>query len=187
MKLFSKVLLTSLLAVLVSAGVEGAVKTLKVLSIGNSFSNSVVGDLNRIVQRDPSVKLLLKRAALGGCSLERHWKEHLKSEKDPKYKPYRNGKSKNTLVELLKAEKWDIVTMQQVSTFSWKEETYEPFAGNIIALVRKYAPTAEIVSQQTWSYNSANLNLKRWKLTQKSMYEKARDAYAKFALRYKLR
>lgn len=187
MKQLSKILLASLLAFVMNAGLEGAEKSLKVLTIGNSFASSVVGELNRIVKSDPECKLVIKRANLGGCTLERHWREHLKGEKDPNYKPYRNGKNKNTLVELLKSDKWDIVTIQQASTGSFKPETYEPYAGNLIGLVRKYAPSAEIVIQQTWSYNQSNFQFKRWKIDQKTMYERARDAYEKMAKRYNCR
>lgn len=175
------------LAAAMFAAEASPVKTVKLLTIGNSFSNSALFDLRRCVMSDPSCKLVLKRASLGGCSLERHWKEHVKSEKDPKHKVYRNGKQKNSLKELLQAEKWDIITIQQVSSRSWQKETYEPYAKNLIALVRKYAPTAEIIVQQTWSYNASSPLLKKWKIDQTRMYEMARDAYAQLAERYKLR
>ena len=187
MKTVSKIL-TGLLLAAVLAVVEAAeVKSLKVLTIGNSFSNSAVGDLSRIVRSDPAYKLLLKRAALGSCSLERHWKEHLKAEKNPAHKVYKNGRKKYSLKELLQDQKWDIVTLQQVSSQSWRVQTFEPYAENLIALIRKYAPTAEIVLQQTWSYNASKEELKVWKLTQKEMYERIRDSYIQLANRYKLR
>lgn len=187
MKTVSKIL-TGLLLAAVLAVVEAAeVKSLKVLTIGNSFSNSAVGDLSRIVRSDPAYKLLLKRAALGSCSLERHWKEHLKAEKNPAHKVYKNGRKKYSLKELLQDQKWDIVTLQQVSSQSWRVQTFEPYAENLIALIRKYAPTAEIVLQQTWSYNASKEELKVWKLTQKEMYERIRDSYIQLANRYNLR
>ena len=58
MKTVSKIL-TGLLLAAVLAVVEAAeVKSLKVLTIGNSFSNSAVGDLSRIVRSDPAIWVL---------------------------------------------------------------------------------------------------------------------------------
>ena len=122
--------------------------------------------------------------------LEHHWNNFAKSEKDSSFKPYAGNKK--SLQELLAADKWDIVTIQQASRLSWKPETYQPFADNLIAAVRRLAPTAEIVIQQTWSYNSANPvlipgNPKSWKVDQTSMYEKLTAAYLQLAKKHRLR
>ena len=166
------------------------VKEIKILTIGNSFANSVIATLRQVVAADPSCKIKIAGANLGGCSLERHWNNFAKSEKDPSYKPYANRKK--TLQELLTQEKWDIVTIQQASPISWRAETYQPFADNLIAAVRKLAPTAEIVIQQTWSYNSAHPKLdpgdpKSWKINQTAMYEKLTAAYLQLAKKHRLR
>ncbi len=174
---------------------EPAVKSLKILAIGNSFTNSVVRQLNNIVAADPTCEMKLEQATLGGCSLERHWREHLKSEADPNYKSY-SGK-KYSLREKLTMDKWDIVIFQQVSHLSWQPESYEPYAGNLIKLIRELAPTAEIVIQQIWSYNAADARLKSefnpgtWKhngktLDQTMMYDLLTDAYNATAKKYNL-
>ena len=69
-----------------AAGVQA--QELKVLTIGNSFADSVFEFLPKIVQSVPDCQLVLERANIGGCTLERHWREVEKSEKDPNYKPY---------------------------------------------------------------------------------------------------
>ena len=84
------------------------------------------------------------------------------------------------------------MTIQQASRNSWRPETYQPFADNLIAAVRKLAPTAEIVIQQTWSYNSAMPRLnpgdpKSWKIDQTAMYEKLAAAYLQLAKKHQLR
>ena len=165
------------------------VREIKVLTIGNSFANSVMGALRQVVAADPSCKIKIVGANLGGCSLERHWNNFAKSEKDPSFKPYAGNKK--SLQELLTADKWDIVTIQQASHYSWKPETYQPFADNLIAAVRKLAPTAEIVIQETWSYNAAhpvlNPGKRSWGVDQTSMYEKLYDAYRNLAKKHDLR
>ena len=165
-------------------------REIKVLTIGNSFANSVIGSLRQVVGADPSCKIKIVGANLGGCTLERHWDNFTKSEKNPAFKPYANGKK--SLQELLTSDKWDIVTIQQASPKSWKAETYQPFADNLIAAVRKLAPTAEIVIQQTWSYNAADPRLnpsnpRSWKIDQTAMYEKLTAAYLQLAKKHQLR
>ena len=166
------------------------VREIKVLTIGNSFANSVMAALRQVVAADPSCKIKIVGANLGGCSLERHWNNFAQSEKNPSFKPYAGNKK--SLQELLAEDKWDIVTIQQASRFSWKADTYQPFADNLIAAVRKLAPTAEIVIQQTWSYNAAMPllnpgNPKSWKVDQTAMYEKLTAAYLQLAKKYRLR
>ena len=170
------------------------VKKLRILAIGNSFSISVDKELAKIVKSDPASEMRLRHAYIGGCSLQRHWEEHLKSEKDSAYKPY---SKKYSLRDLLTEDKWDIVTIQQSSPLSWKKETYEPYAGNLIKLVRELAPSAEILIQQTWSYNAASAQFRStwkyaWKyngqqVTQDLMYECLTDSYTSTAKQYKLR
>ena len=161
---------------------------LKVLTIGNSYAESVFSYLPKIAAA-AGYDLLLERANLGGCSLKRHWEEHLKSNENKTYKPYYG---KFSLKEKLSSCEWDIITIQQASYESWKEDSYEPYAGNIIKTIKRYAPKAEIIIQQTWSYNANNpqlikKNKESWGFGQKEMFEKLERAYRTLAERYQLR
>lgn len=169
-------------------------KELKVLAIGNSFSASAVRTLPKLTASVPGCRIILTGASIGGCSLKRHWDEWCKAEKDPKYAPYGlsfwdsanlSGKTnrRGNVNELLKNKnnKYDIITIQQNSANSWKYETYQPYAKNLIAVIKKYQPQAEIVIQQTWSYRSDSSRLKSWKIDNTIMYNKLEAAYAKLA------
>ena len=176
-------LAAALICGLALAAAEPAKKELKILTVGNSFTWSLRSCFPQVAEAG-GVKFKLAFANLGGCTFERHWKEYLKSEKDPSYKPYEN--KKKSLRDLLTEDKWDIVTIQQGSPLSWRAETYQPYANDLIKVIRELAPTAEIVIQQTWSYNAADprldLNAKRsWKIDQTGMYEKLTAAYRKLA------
>lgn len=129
-------------------------KELKVLMIGNSFSQSVLVYLPRIVKAERKHSLLLAQLMIGGCSLEHHVKMLKQSEADPSWKPYRTNyqkREKVSLPEMIVAEKWDVVTIQQASVLSWNKEKTQPFADELIAYIRKKAPQAEIVIHQTWA------------------------------------
>lgn len=179
------IFVVSLAAVLCLVAGALSAQSLKVLTIGNSFANSVFVCLPEIVKSVPGCELVLDRANIGGCSLERHWNELKKSEADPAYKPYDD---KYTLKDKLTSQPWDIITMQQVSTLSFKPESFEPWFKNLYDYVRQYAPQAEIVIQMTWSYRADH----RFFTSvlpggQNEMYEKLSLAYGQIAEKYQLR
>ena len=57
-----------------------------------------------------------------------------------------------TSKEMLQAEKWDIVTLQQVSGNSGRYETYHPYLKLMSEFVRNCAPSAKQYIHETWAY-----------------------------------
>lgn len=158
-------------------------KTIKLLTIGNSFANNAVKYLDRIVKAQGD-KLILGRANLGGCPMDRHWNN---AEKDIKI--YKHKGKKYTLKGMLEMQKWDVITIQQVSSKSYKRKTYEPYAGNLIAYIKKYAPQAEIVIHQTWAYRIDHpwFIKKGSKINQEKMFKALTKNYIWLAGKYNLR
>lgn len=179
MKRFSLFSILFLLAATVFGGGD-----LKVLTIGNSFADSVFRDLPAIAESMPGCTLKLERANIGGCTLQRHWEEIAKAEADPSYKPYYK---KFTLREKLESDKWDIVTLQQASPLSFKPETFEPYLGNLIEYVKKYAPQAEIVLQMTWAYRDDHPLFDKTLKNPEEMYQGILAAYDQYGKKYDLR
>ena len=169
---------------------------MKVLMIGNSFSICVGNNLPQIVKMSKKYHLHLTSAYIGGCSLETH-ADHLKqAENDPAPKPYlitiwdsADLRKKNTypgnVLELLKSNKYDVITLQQASHLSWNYATYQPYADTVINYIRKFNPQAKIMVQQTWAYRSDDPRLlpgeKSWGFDQQGMHERVRAAYHKIA------
>lgn len=165
-------------------------KPVKVLLIGNSFSVCAMPHLPKVAA-DLGVKLDIASLYIGGCSLERHWNNVLR-DSDKNFKPYaykRNNCGIETnlaanVCDALRSDKWDIVTIQQVSHLSWQKESYHPYGDKLVAKIRELAPTAKIVVQETWSYTPWDRRLGKWKIDQNEMYERLHDAYADFASMY---
>ena len=84
---------------------------LKLLSIGNSYTVNAHSLLRHIIEQHGKAKAVIGMAQVGGCTFERHWKMHLKSEEKPEYKPYKYNDKKMSLRDYLTAEKWDVVTI----------------------------------------------------------------------------
>lgn len=174
-RIVSSIILSIILAVTASAAERDS---LKLLTIGNSFSNDALGFLPQIAEAGGK-KLVVGRASLGGCSLERHAR-HLREALagDPKGKAYQ-GRS---LPEILSSREWDIVTIQQWSQLSFKPETFQPHADELIAAIRTYVPNAEIVVHQTWAYRDDHPWFQKSDgFTPAKMYEGLTATYKAFA------
>lgn len=177
-------------------------KQLKVLMIGNSFSVCLLWQFPQCAA-NAGHTLDLASLFIGGCPLEKHW-ENIQKYGNVDFKPYslkysyasvkkredsplyKLGRHTN-IPQALKADKWDIVTIQQASPKSPFPETYEPYIGNLISTIRKEAPSAEIVIQQTWSYSPYSKSLSKWNMTPQTMFAAVESAYSGFAQKYNLR
>ena len=161
-KLFSSV---AIFAVAVLGAAE-----MKVLTIGNSFSWSLQEHFPKIAKAQGDT-LKLAFANHGGCSIQRHWKYVTEEEADPAKKYYSLNKKKAKLREVLASEKWDIISIQQVSHRSYVKGSFYPELDKLVAYVKKYAPKSQIVFQQTWSYRTDSSYYQRRKIDQKKMDE----------------
>lgn len=154
---------------------------LRVLTIGNSFTDSLGLYWQQVVE-SAGCWLQFERANHGGCELHRHWGYVESEERDAECRMYHQGRFK--LRELLAQKPWDIVTLQQASHASWREETYQPFATNLLNYVRTHAPGAEVVIQQTWAYRADDPRLAdggEWGIGQTEMYERFTRAYGRLS------
>ena len=168
-------------------------KPLKVLMIGNSFSICNLWQMPQVAE-SMGKRLDLASLFIGGCSLERHWRNVEAAATNATFRPYRfdriiDGKrivEKGTanIPDALALDKWDIVTFQQASPLSWDAANYHPWGDNLVVKIRELAPQAKIVLQETWSYPTWDKRLKKFGFDQLEMYARLHDAYAAFAAKY---
>jgi len=165
---------------LLCANLHAEGKTVKILAIGNSFSNNALHYFRDIVLAS-SNQVVTAHAMIGGCDFERHMRHVDAFEanpEDPAGHPYPGKKS---LKALLTQERWEYVTIQQVSHKSFKPETFQPHADRLIAYIRKHAPQAEIVVHQTWAYRDDHPFWGLKDFNTDVMYRGLRAAYDGFA------
>jgi hypothetical protein len=162
-------------------------KTIRLLTIGNSFSENALTYLEALAESTGEVRFLVGRASLGGCSLEKHWNLAEYTARVSDYKTYRirtgaDGVAvEGSLQVALSLEAWDVVTLQQASWLGWRPETFQPHLKHLHGLVRERAPQAKIMLQQTWAYQSDSPFLPQNGLTQELMFERIRSAYVRHA------
>lgn len=139
-------------------------RPIRILSIGNSFSREMC-DKNALPKAAALIGCPVDYAHLykGGGTLSEVWENRseesvylLKSTFTTEFAegehPLGGLSSKPKILDVIKAYDWDIVTLQQASTQSFKPDTYKPYLNNIIDLIKTHAPNAKIVWQMTWSY-----------------------------------
>lgn len=189
-------------------------RNLKVLAIGNSFSVCLLKQLPACAKA-AGCNLDFCSASIGGCSLQRHWGNVVTAAVDAAAAPYSvdwayasvadgkdapvakalGGRHRANLPAILTADRWDVVTIQQASHFSAFEDSYEPYAGNLVAKIRELAPQARIMIQQTWAYCNADGRIYdaakgapggTWGFDQDGMYARLTANYRKLGERYGL-
>ena len=131
--------------------------TVKVLAIGNSFSEDAVEEHLSSLAQAEGLTVVIGNMYIGGCSLERHvnnLRGNLPEYRYRKFDPKGNMKEINgyTLDKVLAEEDWDYISVQQVSSFSGMPETYSPWLPELVAYVRSMVPEAEIMFHATWAY-----------------------------------
>lgn len=126
---------------------------MKVLSIGNSFSDDAQRYLREIAAKE-GVEIETLNLCIGGCPLSLH-ADNIKSGECAYLFHYNgdvNREDRVTFEEGLLMREWDVVTLQQVSTESFKEESYYPYIHEVVDYVRSKLPKAQIYLQMTWAY-----------------------------------
>jgi hypothetical protein len=162
-----------------------AAKTVRLLTVGNSFSHNAVHYLGELAKASGDT-LVLHEANIGGATMQQHWEKAQQYERDPSDKlgRYATGRS---LKEELIGEKWDFVTIQQYSMKSHDVATYRPFAGQLRDYIKQYAPEAEVLIHETWEYRrddprfSGQPAAPGEPATQQAMYDGLASAYATIA------
>ena len=153
---------------------------MNVLAIGNSFSQDATRYLHQIAAAD-GVTLHVANLYIGGCSLERHYRNMLSAERA--YELQYNGQLtgfKVSLQEALLNRSWDVVTLQQASPCSADKDTYFPYITELYAYVKKCLPKAKILIHQTWAYEDGSdrlYNVAHFD-TAAEMFAAVEDAYA---------
>lgn len=158
-------------------------KVIHVLSIGNSFSEDAQAYLHDLAASQ-DVKIESVNLYIGGCSLEQHFRNMISEKRN--YTLDIDGHRAHgffvSIKEALTARAWDVVTLQQASPSSWKEETYYPYVNRLAEYVRELCPKAKILLHQTWGYETGSPRIEALGLhTYDEMFEHVKACYEKAA------
>ncbi len=133
--------------------------TLKILAIGNSFSEDAMEYLYNIATHSGFAKdkVVLGNLFIGGGTLQQHYEN---SQNGTSYTLQKRDGSNSivtfsrTLQNAVKDEDWDIITLQQASGSSGMPDTYEPYLSDLIEIIEENAtnPDMKLGWHMTWAY-----------------------------------
>lgn len=154
---------------------------MKILSIGNSFSQDAQRYLHRLALKE-GVNLKTVNLYIGGCSLRRHYLNML--DDNAAYDFQFNGEStglKVSIRQALVSDNWDYITLQQASHHSAKPDSYTPYIEELAEYVRLYCPKAKLLIHQTWAYETGSVKLANQErfATDGEMFAAVEEAYNK--------
>lgn len=153
-------------------------KSLRILAIGNSFSQDSVAHMYKIAQDCGAEDIIIGNLYVGGCTLQQHW--DYASTNNPMYTYSKNttgtftNTPNQTLLTGLQDEEWDFISLQQQSSQSGVSSSYEPELTNLINYINqnKTNPDAKLAWNMTWAYpqNSTQDGFAQFGNNQMTMY-----------------
>lgn len=159
-------------------------KVLKILTVGNSFSDDSDEYLYAIA-KSAGVEIIVGQVYQGGQSLEGHWNNVNGNTASGTYYKWKDGVKTATnssfLKDIVVDENWDIITFQQRSLYSGKYETFQPYLNNLIAFVKSLGKNSEmkIALHMTWAYATGFVDLSGYSNSQMTMYDAICTSYLK--------
>jgi hypothetical protein len=182
--MMKKILIPVLMALFCLLPCSMEAKVVKVLSIGNSFSEDAVEQHLHDLAAADGIDVIIGNLYIGGCSLKKHLAN---AESDTPAYRYRkigtDGKIEQvkgcTLEHGLLDEEWDYISFQQQSGQSGLYETWEASLPQLLEYVKSKAPAkTKFMLHQTWAYDqtSTHKNFKNYGNDQVKMYNAIVDA-----------
>ena len=157
-------------------------KTLKILAIGNSFTEDGIAYLPSLIRNAGIKNVAIAKMVIGGTSLLSHHTHAIKDDSVYNFSISKDGsfksQGKKKFSACLLSDTWDYVILQQVSQHSGLYRTYQPYLNNLINIIHNYYPQAIIGWQMTWAYSSTSTHtgFKNYDNNQAIMYESILDA-----------
>lgn len=153
---------------------------IKILAIGNSFTEDAVEQYLYDLAKADGYKVIIGNLVIGGCSLELHWNNAKDNKAAYSYRKISlDGKKKVTekvsMAQGIADEKWDYISLQQVSHDAGVFETYLVPLPPLFKYVKQHAtnPKVKMMWQQTWAYaqNSTHGGFANYNKDQMTMYK----------------
>ena len=185
----------ALLLLLALATQTMAQQPVRILAIGNSFSQDAVEQNLHELAAAEGIQTIIGNMYIGGCTLERHLQNAREDRPAYAYRKIgvdgvKQNRPKTTLLEALADERWDYVSVQQASGYSGQYETYEAALPELLAFLRAHLPAStEIILHQTWAYaaDSNHKHFPHYNNNQQEMFRAIVRTNRRVSKEYKLK
>ena len=146
-------------AALLSLSIHAQPDTLRILAIGNSFSQDCIEqNLYELSKADGGPELIIGNLYIGGCTVQRHWNSVRKGLRDYQYRKIKDGVKVNRpnslLVEGLRDEAWDYISINTGQGKYGLYDEYFPEIDSLLAYVKENAVKKDykLIINQIWSF-----------------------------------
>lgn len=154
-----------------------AKEPIRILGIGNSFSEDSIEQNFYELALSDGTPVIVANMYIGGCSIDRHVKNLTQDLPEYRYTKFSADGNKSVtynvrLSEVINEEPWDYISVQQVSGNSGIAESYSKLS-ELVTWVAMNAPQAKILFHQTWAYakGSNHPDFPRYNCNQEQMYQ----------------
>ena len=159
-------------------------KQIKLLTIGNSFSDDAVEHYLHGLANAAGDEIIIGNMYIGGASLDLHYSNSVNNSASYSYRKIVNGvrtvTESYTLAKSITNEEWDYISIQQVSQNSGQYATYFPALTNLVTYISNLAtnPQMKLVLHSTWAYqkNSTHSGFANYNNNQTTMFNAIIDA-----------
>ncbi len=154
---------------------------LKILAIGNSFSDDAMEYVYQVASDAGVEKITLGNMFIGGCSLATHLSNAKGDKGAYDYRTNTDGKWSTrggvSIKTAVSSENWDFITFQQVSGYSGVADSYDDL-NELISIVSPLCPDATLAWHMTWAYKtgSNHSDFGKYNRDQMTMYNAIVDA-----------
>ena len=157
---------------------------LKILTIGNSFSDDSMEYVYQIAKDVGVEKISLGNLYIGGCTLDTHAANAREDKGAYEYRTNTRGSwstvNNYKMSDAIRSQEWDFISLQQASGSSGMDRTYGQL-GYLIDYVQTLCPNAKLVWNMTWAYqqNSTHSEFSKYDSDQTTMYNAILSAVEK--------
>lgn len=159
-------------------------KVLKVLAIGNSFSEDGIENYLYDLAKADGHKIIIGNMYIGGAPIELHVKNAKENKASYSYRKIGvDGVKKTTknvsLEQAITDEDWDYISLQQASSFSGQYAVIMQHLPQLISYVSSLKkPHTKLIYHQTWAYqhDSTHKGFANYDKSQEKMYAAIVDA-----------
>ncbi len=159
-------------------------KSIKILAIGNSFSDDATEHLWGILNDAGIEEVIIGNLYIGGCSIDTHWNNMKNDSVAYDFRYYdtagKKTSTKRSVSYALALHDWDYITIQQVSQNSGQTSTLGNLQ-NVLDYInqKKTNENAKIYWHSTWAYqqNSSHSGFNNYGKNQMTMYNAIIDTY----------
>ena len=161
-------------------------KSLKILCIGNSFTDDATNRLPKIIQSAGLNDIYIGHLIAGNASLKQYYDSYMKNISIGTYQvtndqmKWKTISENYTLKQALQYEDWDIITFQQVSHEAGRLQSYEPVLSSLIDVAKYECRNSKpvIACQIPWAYGTGckEKGFGKYEYNQLKMYKSIIDA-----------